>query len=228
MPKSPLKKRKRAARKSRPNKNVFINCPFDPKFKGIFDALVFAVLDMGYIPRCALESDDSGEIRFNKICAIIRESDYGIHDISYVRLDPATNLPRFNMALELGLYLGCRVFGGADHGNKNCLILDKEPYRYMRFVSDISGQDIHSHKNKPENAVHEVRDWIVNLTRSRDKIPSGEFIWKRYGEFKRDLRKICAKIGKDHSQLTFLEYVDVVRKWRDSPLGGEHLLVGLR
>jgi hypothetical protein len=219
--KSLLKKQKKAGqRKPRPNKNIFINCPFDPEFKGLLDAIVFAVLDIGYVPRCSLEGDNAAQIRFDKICSIIRESDYSIHDISYVRLDPRTRLPRFNMPLELGLYLGCRVFGGVGHGAKNCLILDKEQYRYMKYISDISGQDIHAHKNKAEKAVHEVRDWIVNLASSPDKIPSGAVIWNRYEDFKKDLPQICGKIDKNHKQLTFVEYVDIVRKWRDFSLAG--------
>ena len=38
--------------------SVFINCPFDPDFQPIFDAVVFAVLRSGFTPRCALETDD--------------------------------------------------------------------------------------------------------------------------------------------------------------------------
>ncbi len=49
------------------NDNVFINCPFDAKYKSLFDAMVFAVHDCGFIPRCALEEDDASEVRIDKI-----------------------------------------------------------------------------------------------------------------------------------------------------------------
>ena len=39
------------------NDNVFLNCPFDAAYKQLFDALVFAVHDCGFIPRCALEKE---------------------------------------------------------------------------------------------------------------------------------------------------------------------------
>jgi len=41
------------------NKGVFINCPFDAQYKPLFDGIVFAVLDCGLWPRCALEIDDA-------------------------------------------------------------------------------------------------------------------------------------------------------------------------
>ena len=45
-------------------------------------------------------------IRVDKIYDLISESNYGIHDISRVTLDHVHRLPRFNMPLELGLWLG--------------------------------------------------------------------------------------------------------------------------
>lgn len=39
------------------SRNVFINCPFDPKHKPLFRAMVFAVHDCGFIARCALASE---------------------------------------------------------------------------------------------------------------------------------------------------------------------------
>jgi hypothetical protein len=41
--------------------NVFINCPFDDEYKPLFDAIVFAIYDMGFVARCAREVIDSGE-----------------------------------------------------------------------------------------------------------------------------------------------------------------------
>jgi len=35
--------------------NVFINCPFDSDYKPLFDAIVFAIFDFGFVPRCSLE-----------------------------------------------------------------------------------------------------------------------------------------------------------------------------
>ncbi|KQV44681.1 hypothetical protein [Duganella sp. Root336D2] len=93
------------------NDNVFINCPFDEEFKPLQNAMVFAIFDCGFVPRCALEENDGADIRLDKIKRLIQSSRYGVHDISRTELDPANSLPRFNMPLELGLFLGARQYG---------------------------------------------------------------------------------------------------------------------
>lgn len=56
----------------------------------------------GYRVRCALEEDDSGNIRLDKLVALIRESPRSIHDLSRIELGE-NDLPRFNMPFELGM-----------------------------------------------------------------------------------------------------------------------------
>jgi hypothetical protein len=191
--------------------SVFLNCPFDPSCKNIFTAIVFCVLDAGFIPRCALERDDSTEIRVNKVCEIIAQCQYGIHDISYVQLDPGTGLPRFNMPLELGIFLGCKRFGGEEHSGKRSLILDAEQYRYQRFISDIAGQDIHSHDAMPEQAIHRVRDWL--RTESGQNIPGGVEIGTRYARFQEDLPRICEQFKLPPDGLAYADFVYCAKYW---------------
>jgi len=129
---------------------VFINCPFDDSYRSLFEAIVFTVHDCGYVARCSLEVTDASQVRIEKISAIIGSCRLGIHDISRTDLDTATQLPRFNMPLELGLFLGAKRFGSGKHRLKTCLILDVDRYRYQKFISDIAGQDIAAHSGKPE------------------------------------------------------------------------------
>jgi hypothetical protein len=77
--------------------NVFINCPFDDPYRPLFEALVFAVHDCGYIARCAREVDDASEVRIEKIAKIIAACRFGIHDICRTEPDETTGLPRFNV-----------------------------------------------------------------------------------------------------------------------------------
>lgn len=107
-------------------RDVFINCPYSPDYQEYFQALVYAVVRSGFTPRCARENDDGGEVRIDKICRIISESRYGVHDISKTEPDPRSGLPRFNMPLELGLFMGARKYGGKRHSRKRTLILDRE------------------------------------------------------------------------------------------------------
>src|ERR1700712_2600126 len=117
-------------------KHVFINCPFDRDYRPIFNALVFAVHDAGYVARSAQEVRDAGEVRFDKILRLVRESKFGIHDISRTALDPTTRLPRFNMPLELGLFLGAKEFGHGQQRQKVTLVLERTKYSYLKFCSD--------------------------------------------------------------------------------------------
>lgn len=108
-------------------RRAFINCPFDEAYLPLFHAIVFTLLECGIAPRCALETDDGGEIRRQKIERLIRETKYGIHDISRTELDRLTHLPRMNMPLELGLELGARCYGGSRAlKSKRTLVLDRD------------------------------------------------------------------------------------------------------
>src|SRR5690349_14391733 len=98
------------------DKSVFINCPFDRDYKLLFEAIVFTVFDCGFRPRCALETDDGGQVRMEKIFGLIANSRLAINDLCRVDLDSTTNLPRFNMPLELGIFLGAQLRPRAPEG----------------------------------------------------------------------------------------------------------------
>jgi hypothetical protein len=192
--------------------SVFINCPFDSEYWSIFEAIVFCILDCGFVPRCALEEADSGAFRLSNIQEIIRASKYTIHDLSRVELSGDTRLPRFNMPFELGLDIGCRVYGSNEARKKKCLVLDSDPYRYKSFLSDISGQDIRSHHNLPTTAIHLVRHWLRVVTK-RESIPGPISIDERFARFTGDLPKVCDEGGLDRNDLQFVEYVALVEAW---------------
>lgn len=196
------------------SKDVFINCPFDLPYKPIFNAIVFAVYDLGFRVRCALEIDDAGDTRLDKIIRIIGECRYGIHDISATELNPVINLPRFNMPLELGLYLGCKRYGPPAQRSKSVLIVDREQYRYRDFISDIAGQDIHSHGADPNRAIVEVRNWLASKAASKaGPLPGGAAIQEHYARFVATLPALCKASELDPNALTFSDLSSVVSKW---------------
>jgi hypothetical protein len=193
--------------------HIFINCPFDPSYRPIFDAVVFAVCYLGFVPRYALEDDDAGEFRLSKIERVIEECRLGINDLSAVELDAATGLPRFNMPLELGLFLGCKRFGPSNQQKKRCLILDREGYRYRNFISDIAGHNIRSHNADPALAIREIRDWLQAATRRNTLLPGGGEVFEQYGRFSRDLPNICRSLRLEPERLTFLDFSGTVARW---------------
>ena len=142
---------------------------------------------------------------------IIGECSLGIHDISRTELDVATGLPRFNLALELGLFIGARHFGNSVQKGKACLVLDRESRRYEKFISDIKGVDIESHQDDVSQAINAVRDWLD--TRSTDILPGGATIASRFGVFAGELPGICAGARLQSDRLTFKNYAQLVQRW---------------
>jgi hypothetical protein len=81
-------------------------------------------------------------------------------------------------------------------------IMDREPYRFQAFISDIGGQDIQAHNNAPKTAVSCVRSWL-NTASGRKTIPGGGLIWLRYQEYRDALPDLCAEAGLMIEEMTF-------------------------
>lgn len=194
------------------DRDVFINCPFSPDYQQFFEAIVFAVMRSGFTARCGRENDDGGEVRFEKICKIIAECRYGIHDISKTEPDPGSGLPRFNMPFELGLFLGSRKFGGREHVQKKSLILDSQMHRYQQFISDIAGQDIHSHDGKVDQLIERVATWLRDAARD-PVVPGGRAISREFDQFRSDLRGMVVSKRLEVDELTFTDLTGFAATW---------------
>jgi hypothetical protein len=195
--------------------SLFINCPFDSDYLPLLQSLIFVVFECGLQPRLASQEVDSGRVRIEKIRDLIRSCRYSIHDIS--RMEPLSpgDDPRFNMPFELGLDLGCRYYGSPHLREKQCLILEKEPYRYQRVLSDISGNDIRAHGADAQVLMTEVRNWLRSAT---DRIlPSGGDLWRRFNVFRRDLARALGRrrySKRDIRALEPMEYMGLISDWK--------------
>ena len=199
--------------------SVFINCPYDSAYRPLFEAVVFAVYDCGFYPRSALEVEDSSQVRIEKITTIIEQCRLAIHDVSRTQIDKRTRLPRFNMPLELGIFLGAKAFGPAEQKRKAAIILDTQQYRYQRYISDIAGQDIRAHGGKPEEAIRAVRNFLATFAPQDVILPGGDKIIARYHQFRRELPQACAELHLDPTELTFGDLTRFILGWmRDLPL----------
>ena len=65
---------------------VFINCPFDPGYLPILRAIIFTIYRCGFSPISALSYDNGTQNRLEKINQCIASAQFGIHDISNIRL----------------------------------------------------------------------------------------------------------------------------------------------
>ena len=194
--------------------NVFINCPFDDEYQPLFYAIVFAVNDLGFDAKCAKDENNAGKSRIEKIQNLIAECNFSIHDISRVDLDPVNNLPRFNMPFELGLDLGCRRYGNSFQRDKVILVLETEPYRYQKYISDLAGCDAVAHHNSEEEVIDHVRNWLrLGLDPKLKQTPSGSLIYQRYQQFQLTLPSICANLNWDINKLPFSDFAWSVGDW---------------
>jgi len=186
--------------------NVFINCRFH--------AIVFAVIHCGYTVQCALEAEDTGATRIDRIYRLIEECRFGIHDISRIERDAVNNLPRFNMPFELGLFLGARRYGSRLQRDKHCLVLEAERYRYQKYLSDIAGQDIRSHDNDPTKAVGAVRDWLASSRRGPARpLPGARAIMHSYDQFEANLPAMLRSADLEQAELGFFDRANLMAQF---------------
>lgn len=195
-----------------PSHNVFINCPFDDAFAPGFQAIVFAIFGCGFQVRCAREMDDGGETRIDKLYRIIEQSRYGIHDLSRTELDAVNNLPRFNMPLELGIFLGAKRYGDDDQKKKRCAIFDIEAYRFQKFISDLAGMDIKAHSGDPRQMVVHVRDFLYTASK-RQTIPTSPTLLDSFDRFMTALPALAATLNLDPARLIYPDFERLVITW---------------
>jgi hypothetical protein len=144
--------------------SVFINCPFDAEYKPVFDAIVFATVCCGFLPRCADETGNVAESRMRRITKAMLSSKYSVHDLSRCRGEGDANLARFNMPLELGMAMAQRFRGKSGETKHDWLLLVPQGHSYKKFVSDLAGYDVREHDGTPRSAVPPMMAWLATRT----------------------------------------------------------------
>ena len=193
--------------------NVFINCPFDSDYKFLLNPLLFAVLHLGYKPRIS-QTQSSSDIRINQIKNHIRDSKFGIHDLSRCKPLKADDLPRFNMPYELGLDVGCFEFGSGKYKTKKILILETERYRFQKVLSDIAGQDIENHDDDPLTLIRKVCNWLSSMSARR--LPASPMeIWSAYTQFCSELDGglVARYSADDIDKMPVQEFIKFAKRW---------------
>ncbi|WP_345858321.1 hypothetical protein [Shewanella algae] len=193
--------------------NVFVNCPFDDDYRQLLLSVIFAVKTLGFNPRLSLERNDSGETRIDKILNLIRESKFGIHDLSRIISSGSEEHYRMNMPFELGIDYGCQKLNGDVWSRKKILILEKERYRYQKALSDLSGSDIKNHDDDPMKVIKVVRNWFVPSEIVR--APSGNVIWNDFNDFQAFLHdELVSKDGHESvDEVEIIEVISMMDSW---------------
>jgi hypothetical protein len=208
------------------DRNVFINCPFDDTYKELFVASIFAIKYCGYKPICSYSYNDASEGRITKLYRIVSECRLGLHDISATELDP-NGLPRFNMPLELGIFLGARHFGNKRDKSKVCIIFDREQFRFQEFISDIGGQDVTPHNREIGKLIEGTVNWLTtyrenNPTLGIPPLPGSDFVYSQYDKF-RDAAAFIAQEARLNTKdkLRFLDWDYLINQWMVMDLHGQ-------
>jgi hypothetical protein len=144
-------------------RSVFINCPFDPEFDPILQAMMFCIVHLGLHPRISREVDNGAQSRLETIQNLIEASKYSIHDLSRCQARQDGEFFRLNMPFELGIDFGCRRFGTISQQTKAFLILEERNYDYLTALSDLRGVDLHFHSGDYKKAVAKVRNWLAPI-----------------------------------------------------------------
>lgn len=202
------------------NRFVFINCPFDKDYLACFEAIIFTIYMSGYRPECALQDDNFGNVRLDKLKAMIERCDRSIHDLSRTESN-ARGLPRFNMPFELGLAIGAFKFGGRRQRQKSTFVMVKKPYVMPQFLSDAAGQDPHAHGGQVSEVIKLVRSHLGTYYQPNaqgERLPGPRYFNELFREFKKGLPALSRELHLSEKDLDcfrggYLDYLEMVRRF---------------
>lgn len=154
----------KARRRALENNNVFLNIPYDEKFRQLFLAYICGLTHLGLIPRTTFEVQ-GGRNRSDKILELIRTCKYSIHDLSRVEVDRTSpRTPRFNMPFELGLsFAVSKLDPNFDEETDPHVwfVFETIPRRVSKSLSDLSGADPNIHNGTIEGVMRELSNSFV-------------------------------------------------------------------
>jgi hypothetical protein len=143
--------------------SVFINCPFDSSYTSLLDAIIFATVCCGFIPRSAREPGAAAaELRIERILRLLFESRHSIHDLSRHKGEGDEGFARLNMPLELGIAIARWYMTRESEHRHDWLLLVPPGGHHHRFISDLSGFDPADHDGTVEILVPKVVPWLLS------------------------------------------------------------------
>jgi hypothetical protein len=147
---------------------VFLNIPYDDRFRRLYLAYIVGLVHLGLEPRVTLGIPGGGR-RLDRIMDLIQGCRYSIHDLSRVELsrgEPRT--PRFNMPFELGL----TVAWSKQYPHRHTwFVCESRAYRLQRSLSDLGGTDPNIHGGTIEGVMRELCNAFVRPAQQMPTIP---------------------------------------------------------
>ncbi len=146
-----------------PSRSVFINCPYDAAFAPLMNAVLFATVCCGFVPRSANESGKVGTARIDRIVDTLFASRYSIHDLTRCRGEGDEELSRFNMPLELGMAMALARWTRKKKTPHEWFVLVPDGHAYHRFISDLAAYDPARYDGSVGTIVQRVMSWLITL-----------------------------------------------------------------
>ena len=182
---------------------MFINCPYDEKYKPLFFAIIYLCELYSYDPIFAACDESSGD-RMSNIIDCINESKYSIHDISKTK----SKEPHFNMPFELGMYY---MHINEHDKTKKLLILEGEKHKSDKTLSDLSGLEVKCHSNEIEGVFNCIRPFF-NQVGIKNKKSYHRLFLEYMAECLAEIKDRAEENGYDNylelSPLDFKSYVE--------------------
>jgi len=133
--------------------SVFLNVPFDRRYRSSFIALLAGLASLGCEPHCVLEVPSGGQNRLDRIYGLVESCAASVHDLSRVTLSGPFRAPRFNMPFELGL-----AYAISKRTTHRFFVFEERPYRLQTSLSDLNGHDPYIHESTQDGVLRCVLD----------------------------------------------------------------------
>ena len=169
--------------------SVFLNIPYDDRFRRLYLAYIVGLSQLGLTPRATL-GIPGGERRLDRILALIQSCRFSVHDLSRVEIDrkaPAT--PRFNMPCELGMTITWQKLNTNRH---TWFVFESHHRRLQKSLSDLDGTDANIHGGTVAGVMRELCNAFV---RPREPGPSVPERMRAYRQTVRQLDAVFKRAG---------------------------------
>jgi hypothetical protein len=181
-----------------PSKSVFINFPYDDKFDRLLNAIFFAAVCCGFVPRSALEWNEEGGPRIPRIMNGLDSSKYSIHDLSRYQGEGEEKLARFNMPLELGMAVALSHVKKGEQTPHRWLALVPEGELHHKVISDLSGydQNVKKYDGAEKSVAQKVYVWLTPFPDAIDPPPSFADVLAALEEFQQKVKQQQEEYGE--------------------------------
>ena len=137
--------------------SVFLNVPFDERYRTLFIALVAGLAALGRKPHCVLEMPSSKR-RLDRIYELLARCETSVHDLSRVTLSGPLRVPRFNMPFKAGI-----AWALDRHRPPHVFfLLEEKSHRLEHSLNDLNGYDVRIHEGTQVGILRSLLDCFEN------------------------------------------------------------------